>query len=64
MSDKDNELVDVPSHTTTWNLCIVAFELGFFVLGLSLKVLFGPHLSVQMGIVDEGQTFLCSFSVS
>ena len=61
MAYKDNELVDVPSHTASWNLGVVALELGLFVFGLCLKILLGPYLSVQTRIVDKRNTFISRF---
>ena len=53
VANQDNELVDVPSHATSWNLRVVTLELRFLMLGLRLEVLLRPYLSVQMGIVEE-----------
>ena len=61
MAYKDNELIDVPSHATSWHLGIVTLKLGLFMFGLCLKVFFHPYLPVQMRIVDKGKTFVGSF---
>ena len=39
VADKDDELVDVPSHTASWDLRVVAFELCFLMLGLCFEIL-------------------------
>ena len=61
VTHKDNELVDVPSHATSWDLCVVALELGLLVFSLCLKIFLGPYLSVQMRVIDKGKTFVGSF---
>ena len=61
MAYKNNELVNVPSHTASGHLCIVAFKLGVLMLRLCLEVFFHPHLPVQMGIVDKRKAFVGCF---
>ena len=61
MTNKNNELVDVPGHTTSWNLGIITFELSVFVISLCLKILFSPYLSMQMRIIDKWKTFVSRF---
>ena len=61
MANEDDELVDGPSHTASWYLSIVALEFCLIMLGLGAEILFGPNLTVQMGVVDKGLTLLGSF---
>jgi len=61
VAHEDDELVDVPSHAAAGNLRVVALKLGGFVLGLGLEVLLGPNLTVQLRVVDEGQSFVGCF---
>ena len=61
MAYKDNELIDIPSHATSWHLGIVTFKLCFLMFGLCLKVFFRPYLSVQMRIVDKGKPLVGCF---
>ena len=61
MAYKDNELIDIPSHATSWHLGIVSFKLCILMFGLCLKVFFHPYLSVQMRIVDKGKALVGSF---
>ena len=60
-TNKDDELIDVPCHPATRDLCVIAFEFGLFMGGLRTEILFCPYLTMQMGIVDEWQTFVCRF---
>lgn len=53
VTNQDNELVDIPCHTTSWNLRVVALKLCFLMLGLRLEIFLRPYLSVQMRIVKE-----------
>ena len=57
---KHNELVNVPSYTSTRYLSVITHELGFNMLSLSLKILFHPYLTVQMWIVDKRNSFIGS----
>ena len=61
MAYKNNELVNVPGHTASGNLCIVPFKLGVLVLRLCLEVFFHPYLPMQLGIVDKWKTFFGCF---
>ena len=58
---KDNEPVNVPSHASSGDLCVVPLELGVFVFGLRTEVFFCSYMPMQVGIVDEGETFLRCF---
>ena len=59
MAYKDNELIDIPSHATSWHLGIVTFKLCILMFSLCLKVFFYPYLSVQMRIIDKGRMPSC-----
>lgn len=61
MAYQDNEFVNVPCYATSWNLCIIALELCFFMHGLRLEVLLCPHRPVKMREVDK--RYLCRASV-
>lgn len=60
MANQDDELVDVPSHPPARYLGVIALELGFFMLGLSLEILLSPNLAMQLGVVDERHTLFSS----
>lgn len=61
MTYKNDELINIPSHTASRYLCVIAFELCIFVFCLSLEILFGPHLTMQVRVVDKGNTFVSRF---
>ena len=63
MANKDDELIDIPSHTPSWHLGIVTFKLCVHMFGLCLKVFLHPYLSMQMRIVDKGKTLVGSFGL-
>ncbi len=58
---KDNELIDVSGHATSWHLGVVTLKLRVLMFGLCLKVFFCPNLSVQLRIVDKRKTLISSF---
>ena len=58
MAHKDDELIDSPSYTATGYLGVVTLEFRLIVFGLGAEILLGSDLSVQVGIVDEGLSFL------
>lgn len=58
---KDNELVNIPCHPATRDLCVIAFELGILMGCLCTEIFFCPYLTMQMGIVDEWQAFVSGF---
>ena len=57
LANEYNEFVDVPGDSTTRNLGIVSSELRLDMFCLGFKVFFSPNLTVQLGVVDEGNTF-------
>ena len=57
---KHNELINVPSYTSTWYLSVITHKLCFNMLRLSLKILFHPYLTVQMWIVNKRNSFIGS----
>ena len=40
MAYKNDELIDIPSYTSSWHLCIVTLKLGLLMFGLCLKIFF------------------------
>ena len=57
LANEYNEFVDVPGDSTTRDLGIVSSELRLDMFCLGFKVFFSPNLTVQLGVVDEGNTF-------
>jgi len=51
MAYKDNKLVDVPSHTASGYLGIVALEFCILMFCLRLEVFLHPYVSVKMRII-------------
>ncbi len=55
---KYDELINVPSHSSTGYLRIIAFELGLFMFCLGTEIFFRPYLTMKMGIINEWESFL------
>ena len=52
-ANKNNELINSPSHSATWDLSVITFELRFNMLCLGTIKLLGPHLPMQVRIVNK-----------
>lgn len=61
VSDKHNKLIDTPCYSATGYLCIITTELCLQVFGLCAEILFCPHLSVKVWIVDKRHPFIRCF---
>lgn len=58
LANEHDELIDVPSHSASGDLRVVASKPSLLAFSLSLEILLCPDLPVQFGVVDERNTFL------